>query len=129
MAENMSIRLWVALAAGLFYAALTQAETLFDYQLQPVQVAEGTWVVPGVAEDFSRSNGGNIVNIGFIETNAGVVLIDTGPSLRYAQQLEAAVARVHHSPSWRPSLPTTTQTIGLAISTLKHCPFTRCPKH
>ena len=84
--------------ASLLFCACTCADSLFDYQLQPMQVAEGTWVVPGVPEDFSRSNGGNIVNIGFVETDAGVVLIDTGPSLRYAQQLEAAVARVTSQP-------------------------------
>lgn len=98
MAGSKRRRAWVAMAVGLFCATLTQAETLFDYQLKPIQVAEGTWVISGVPEDFSRSNGGNIVNIGFIETSEGVVLIDTGPSLRYAQQLEAAIARVTPQP-------------------------------
>lgn len=74
------------------------ADGLFDYRLQPVEIANNTWVVPGSTEDFSRTNGGNIVNTGFIVTEVGVVIIDTGPSVRYARQLEQAVARVTQQP-------------------------------
>ncbi len=83
---------------GLLLSTPALADALFDYQLQPIQIAESTWMVPGAPEDFSRTNGGNIVNIGVIETDAGVVLIDTGPSLRYAKQLEAMISKLTSKP-------------------------------
>jgi len=70
----------------------------FDYHLQPRQIAADTWVLEGRNEDFSRSNGGNIVNTAFIVTGAGVVVIDSGPSRRYGEQLAAAIAHVTDQP-------------------------------
>ncbi|MCG7874429.1 MAG: quinoprotein relay system zinc metallohydrolase 1 [Candidatus Thiodiazotropha lotti] len=69
-----------------------------DYQLKPQQVAEDTYVLIGHDEHFSFSNGGNIVNTGFIVTEAGVVVIDSGPSRLYGEQLKAAIARVTDKP-------------------------------
>lgn len=69
-----------------------------DYGLVPKRVAEDTWVLIGKTEDFNRGNGGNIVNTAFIVTAAGVVVIDSGPSHRYAQQMRAAIARVTEKP-------------------------------
>ena len=88
-------------AAALAFAVivtvpLQAADT--DYRLQPEPVAPGTYLVAGVPENFSRSNGGNIVNTAFVVTGAGVVVIDTGPSKRYGQQLRAAIARVTAEP-------------------------------
>jgi len=69
-----------------------------DYQLKPRQIAAGTWLLEGSTEDFSRQNGGNIVNTGFIETSAGVVVVDSGPSRRYGEALRAAIAKVTEKP-------------------------------
>lgn len=69
-----------------------------DYALQPRQVAEGTYVLLGLKEHFDFHNGGNIVNTAFIVTRAGVVVIDTGPSRRYGEQLRAAIARITPQP-------------------------------
>ncbi|ORU93282.1 MAG: MBL fold metallo-hydrolase [Cycloclasticus sp. symbiont of Bathymodiolus heckerae] len=66
----------------------------FDYQLKTVKVAQDTYVFEGSTEDFSFENGGNIVNTGFIVTSAGVVVIDTGPSLRYGKQMREAIKAV-----------------------------------
>lgn len=66
----------------------------FDYRLEPRQIAPDTWVLTGANEDFSLQNGGNIVNTAFVVTEAGVVVIDSGPSRRYGEQLKAAIARV-----------------------------------
>jgi quinoprotein relay system zinc metallohydrolase 1 len=70
----------------------------FDYRLQPRQIATDTWLVEGSTDNFSQDNGGNIVNIAFIVTDEGVVLIDSGPSRRYGEQLRAAIARVTSQP-------------------------------
>lgn len=74
------------------------ARAEWDYRLQPRKIAEDTWVVEGRLEDFSFSNGGNIVNTAFIATPAGVVVIDSGPSRRYGEQLLAAIRRVSDRP-------------------------------
>jgi quinoprotein relay system zinc metallohydrolase 1 len=69
-----------------------------DYQLQPRQVAENTYALIGRNEHFSFSNGGNIVNTGFIITETGVVVIDSGPSRLYGEQLKAAIATLTDKP-------------------------------
>ncbi len=66
----------------------------FDYRLQPRELAPGAWVVVGLKEDFSFANGGNIVNTGFIVGSEGVIVIDTGSSKRYGEQMLAAIRRV-----------------------------------
>ena len=58
---------------------------------QPQRVADGVYVFEGAREHFSRANGGDIANTGFIATPAGAVVIDTGASLRYGQAQRAAV--------------------------------------
>lgn len=65
-----------------------------EYGLRPVKVAEDSYVLEGRKEHFSLRNGGNIVNTGFIVTQAGVLVIDTGPSRLYGQEMRAAIARV-----------------------------------
>lgn len=62
-----------------------------SYDLAAIEIASKTWAVHGRTEYFSLENGGNIVNCGFIEVPEGVVVIDTGPSLRYGQALKALI--------------------------------------
>ncbi|MDX2424881.1 MAG: quinoprotein relay system zinc metallohydrolase 1 [Cycloclasticus sp.] len=85
----------------LFLMMLTTTCSLatnFDYQLKPIKVAQDTYVLEGKTEDFSFENGGNIVNTGFIVTPEGVVVIDTGPSLRYGQQMKKAIESITDKP-------------------------------
>lgn len=58
----------------------------FDYALKPQTLAPGVHLFEGAQEHFTRANGGNILNTGWIETPAGAVVIDTGPSRRYGEQ-------------------------------------------
>ena len=85
-----------ALVLAAFLAAFSLAGRAadFDYGLAPRAVADGVWVLTGLTQDFSHQNGGNIVNTGFIVGDSGVVVIDSGPSRRYGEQLAAAIARV-----------------------------------
>ena len=69
-----------------------------DYGLTPIEIAPDTYVFEGRREHFNAANGGNIVNIAAIVTDAGVALIDSGPSKRYAEQLRAALARMGAPP-------------------------------
>jgi len=61
------------------------------YNLTATEIASGTWAVHGNTEYFTLENGGNIVNVAFIEVPDGVVVIDTGPSKRYGEALLALI--------------------------------------
>lgn len=81
----------------LSLSTLLQADE-FNYALGAQAIAPDTYVFVGKTEDFSRKNGGNIVNTGFIVTREGVVVIDTGSSKRYGEQQAAAIAKVTDKP-------------------------------
>lgn len=68
------------------------------YDLQPRALAPGVWVIEGAVDDFSRANGCNIINTGFIATGAGVVVVNTGPSRLYGEQQRRAIAQVTAEP-------------------------------
>ncbi len=72
--------------------------TRLHYDLQPRSLAPGVWVIEGAVDDFSRANGCNIINTGFIATGAGVVVVNTGPSRLYGEQQRRAVAQVTAEP-------------------------------
>lgn len=71
---------------------------VYDYKLKAKKVAKDTYVFIGETEDFTFQNGGNIVNTGFIITTDGVVVIDTGSSLRYGEQMKAAISVITKKP-------------------------------
>ncbi|MFH1658388.1 MAG: quinoprotein relay system zinc metallohydrolase 1 [Pseudomonadota bacterium] len=70
----------------------------FDYRLSAVQLATDVYAFIGKTEDFTTDNGGNIVNTAFIVAPQGVIVIDTGPSLRYGQQMRRAIAAITAKP-------------------------------
>lgn len=88
---------WLAALAAAVASTLASAAD-FDYQLQPRKVADGVYALIGKTENFSRDNGGNIVNTGFIIGRDGVIVIDSGPSKAYGEQQRAAIARVTDKP-------------------------------
>ncbi|QLC74769.1 quinoprotein relay system zinc metallohydrolase 1 [Pseudomonas sp. LPB0260] len=87
---------WMLLLVVLLAAPAAQAE--LDYALQPRQIADGVWLVEGSTDNFAPGNGGNIVNIGFIVSEAGVLVLDSGPSKRYGEALRRAIAGVTDQP-------------------------------
>ncbi|MCX2887960.1 MULTISPECIES: quinoprotein relay system zinc metallohydrolase 1 [unclassified Pseudomonas] len=74
------------------------AQANLEYGLVPRQIAEGTWLLEGSTDNFAKANGGNVVNTAFIITDAGVVVIDSGPSKRYGEALRQAIATVTDKP-------------------------------
>ncbi|MEY2875124.1 MAG: hypothetical protein RLZZ373_2495 [Pseudomonadota bacterium] len=70
----------------------------FDHGLSARALAEGVYVVEGANDDFTLANGCNIINTGFITTGAGVVVVNTGPSRRYGEQLRRLIARTTTEP-------------------------------
>jgi quinoprotein relay system zinc metallohydrolase 1 len=69
-----------------------------SYSIEPQQIADDTWVLQGKLEDFTRKNGGNIVNTAFIVTEEGVVVFDTGPSKRYGEAMRQMISSVTDKP-------------------------------
>lgn len=69
-----------------------------QYQLQARHIAPQTWVIEGAVDDFHRGNGCNIINTGFLATDDGVWVLNTGPSWLYGQQQRAAIERVSAQP-------------------------------
>lgn len=89
---------FVTLMLGVVLHAPHLAAASLDYGLLPRKIADDTWVLIGKTEDFSRNNGGNIVNTAFVVTADGVVVIDSGPSRLYAEQMRSAIARITPKP-------------------------------
>lgn len=90
---------WYLSAAALLLLITTAAGAAGKtYDLKATLVADGVWIVEGSTANFSKTNGGNIVNTGFIETGEGVVVIDTGPSKRYGEAFRALIERQTSEP-------------------------------
>lgn len=94
------MRRLAGLAALLLGGAAQAADSAprNDYALVPTAVADGVQVFIGRSETFTRDNGGNIVNTGFIVGEQGVIVIDTGPSRAYGDQQRAAIAKITAKP-------------------------------
>ena len=91
------MRLWVT-AVLLAGAALTNgAAVAKDYQLKPQAIASGVYFFEGYNQDFTFANGGNIVNTGFIITDAGVVT-SWAAGNRYLNVPMRYIRRCH--PTW-----------------------------
>lgn len=74
------------LAGGAALLAVpAQARQL--YQIDPVPIGDGIWMIHGADAPIEPANGGAIANIAIIATPQGTVLFDCGPSLAYAQAL------------------------------------------
>ncbi|WP_160287181.1 quinoprotein relay system zinc metallohydrolase 1 [Pseudomonas knackmussii] len=71
----------------------TQVFADLEYRLQPRLIAADTWLVEGSTGNFAKENGGNIVNVAFIDIGDGVLVIDTGPSKRYGEALRRVIAQ------------------------------------
>lgn len=69
-----------------------------SYNLTPKAIAPDTYVFEGTTEHFTRANGGNILNPGFIVTEAGVIVIQSGPSRRFGEEMRAAIRTVTPQP-------------------------------
>jgi len=100
------------IGAGLGQGALAPrafAQARHVYDLTPVAIGDGLWMIEGATDYFSKANGGAIVNITLVKGESGLILIDSGPSLRYAEALTtvarqldlrgvSAVVNTHHHP-------------------------------
>lgn len=70
----------------------------FDYKLKPIKLSENSYYFYGKEEYFSKQNGGNISNCSFIITSNSVILIDTGSSQQYGEQVKNEIKKITDKP-------------------------------
>lgn len=91
------MRIIAVLGVLMLWSVWAQGQS-FEYHLHPEQIAQNTWIITGSTEDFTSSNGGDVVNTAFISTADGVLVLDTGPSLRYGKTLRAVINELTQQP-------------------------------
>jgi quinoprotein relay system zinc metallohydrolase 1 len=88
-ASSLSRRHTLALgAAALTSSALWLAEVEaapLAYDLKPLKLADGVWMLAGAQENIDQTNGGAIANIAILNSDAGAIIIDTGPSRKFGE--------------------------------------------
>jgi glyoxylase-like metal-dependent hydrolase (beta-lactamase superfamily II) len=65
----------------------------FEYHLEPYTVTEGVECFFGLYGKAKEENGGRVLNTCYIESDAGYVVIDSGPTYSYAQQAYSVMQR------------------------------------
>lgn len=62
------------------------------YDIKPIELDLGVWMIAGAQEAITFENGGAIANITILDSSEGAIIVDTGPSKRFGMQL-ASLAR------------------------------------
>jgi hypothetical protein len=83
------------LFAGLFLGFSAHAA---DLVLTPVQLAPEVYAVIGDLGGQTYENEGLNNNLGFVVTDDGVLIINTGPTARVAKALHTAIQKVTPQP-------------------------------
>ena len=84
-----------AIFTGLFLALSAQAAEL---TLNPIRIAPDVYAVIGDLGAPTYENDGLNNNLGFVVTSHGVLVINTGPSVRVAKALHAAIKKITPQP-------------------------------
>lgn len=82
--------------AGLLVASISMFG--FDYKLEPKQVGQNIWCFFGKLEMPTKQNGGNMSNSCYIKTDKSFVLVDAGPTYKFAQQAYATMKKIADLP-------------------------------
>lgn len=95
-----------ALIAGLFGAlaapAAVRAEQFAGtYTVAPEKIADGVWLARGMDDGIGFASGGAIANAVILASDAGPIVVDPGPSLKFGQALAAAAQRLTGKPAGR----------------------------
>ena len=85
---------WIIIALW-FVSVAVQAQ---DLTLQPVSVAPGVYAVVGDLAGQTYENDGLNNNLGFVVSDTGVLVVNTGPSVRVARALHAAIRKITAQP-------------------------------
>ena len=80
---------------GLFITTVASAE---NEKLALKQVSSNVWAIVGPLSNRNKTNLGNNATFGFVVTSEGVVLIDSGGSLKGAKELHQLIKSVTKKP-------------------------------
>lgn len=84
---------WLMAVCCLFYLGAAQALTL-----KPIEIAPGVYAFIGDTGMRTFQNEGMNANTGFVVTDEGVVVIDSGPTWRVATEIHRAIRAVTRQP-------------------------------
>ncbi len=96
--RRRSLALMSAAAASPCVPAPLAFAAPLAYDLKPVALDDGVWMIPGAQEAITFENGGAIANSVILDTSAGAVLVDTGPSRRYGEALRDLALKLTGKP-------------------------------
>jgi quinoprotein relay system zinc metallohydrolase 1 len=88
----------VMMAGALGAIVMPAHAAPLGYRIEPKPVSDGIWMIHGADAPIEMANGGAIANITILDTDAGTVLVDCGPSLRYGQALRAVAEKLTGKP-------------------------------
>lgn len=77
-----------------------QAKTL-RYDLKPDKLTDGVWLARGADQAIDAANGGAIANSAILDSSEGAIVIDTGPSRRFGEELAALAQELTGKPIGR----------------------------
>ncbi len=77
----------VSAAAQPFLPMFVAEAVPLTYNLKPTKLTDGAWMIAGRPEVITLENGGAIANITILDSKSGAIIIDTGPSRRYGEEL------------------------------------------
>lgn len=97
----MITRRWV-LAGVLAVPVMARAQGFAGtYAPEAIPIGDGIWMVPGADEALEFANGGAIANSVIMASDAGAIVVDSGPSLGFGQALAALAERLTGKPAAR----------------------------
>jgi glyoxylase-like metal-dependent hydrolase (beta-lactamase superfamily II) len=70
----------------------------FEYNLEPKKVSDNIWCFFGELDMPTKQNGGNMSNSCYIKGKSSWILLDSGPTYKYAQQAYAAMSKIANLP-------------------------------
>ena len=70
----------------------------FEYKLEPKKVSENVWCFFGKLEMPTKENGGDMSNHCYVKAKSSYILIDSGPTYKYAQAAYKEMSKIHNLP-------------------------------
>jgi cyclase len=70
----------------------------FGYDLKPIKISNSVYQFVGKTEAPTKENGGNMVNTYWIKTDKSYIVVDSGPSYKYAKEAHQAMKKIANLP-------------------------------
>lgn len=96
--RRSALGLVTAAAASAWFGRSPAHAAPLTYTLKPKEIAKGAWLIEGAQEAITQANGGAIANVAILDSKAGAIVIDTGPSRRYGEALSSLASELTGKP-------------------------------